>query len=200
MLGGQLYRGATGGAGEIGFMQGSGDDLVRRVRRENSGGFQRYAGPAQIVPLARRFGLGGKTAAAVVAAAAKADAEKGTTRGGEFLDELAMRFAGGLASIIAVIDPAMVVLSGGTAAAGGEALRGRIQAQLRELAMAHPDVVFAPSPATPSSRAVWGPRSSWPERPSSPPVEPHRPGTERPRPQRTRRHPRCTLHGIPSSP
>jgi predicted NBD/HSP70 family sugar kinase len=149
MLGGQLYRGATGGAGEIGFMQGSGGDLVRRVRRENSGGFQRYAGPAQIVPLSRRFGLGGRTAAAVVAAAVEADAEKGTTRGGEFLDELATRFAGGLASIIAVIDPAMVVLSGGTAAVGGEALRGRIQAQLRELAMAHPDVVLSTVPGNP---------------------------------------------------
>jgi predicted NBD/HSP70 family sugar kinase len=131
MLGGQLYRGATGGAGEIGFMQGSGEDLVRRVRRENSGGFQRYAGPAQIVPLARRFGLAGKTAAAVVAAAVRADV------------------AGGLASIIAVIDPAMVVLSGGTAAAGGEALRGRIQAQLRDLAMAHPDVVLSTVPDNP---------------------------------------------------
>ncbi|WP_206665851.1 ROK family transcriptional regulator [Pedococcus bigeumensis] len=149
MLGGQLYRGATGGAGEIGFMQGSGEDLVRRVRRENSGGFQRYAGPAQIVPLARRFGLAGKTAAAVVAAAVKADVEGGPTRGGEFLDELATRFAGGLASIIAVIDPAMVVLSGGTAAAGGEALRGRIQAQLRDLAMAHPDVVLSTVPDNP---------------------------------------------------
>ena len=138
MLGGQLYRGATGGAGEIGFMQGSGADLVRRVRRENSGGFQRYAGPTQVVPLARGFGL-----------AVKADAEGGPNRGGEFLDELATRFAGGLASIIAVIDPAMVVLSGGTAAAGGEALRGRIQTQLRDLAMAHPAVVLSTVPDNP---------------------------------------------------
>lgn len=151
MLGGQLYRGATGGAGEIGFMQGSGEDLVRRVRRENSGGFQRYAGPAQVVPLARTFGLAGRTSAAVVGAAADAvdGAGPNARRAGLFLDELATRFAGGLASIIAVVDPAMVVLSGGTAAAGGEALRGRIAAQLRELAMAHPAVVLSTVPGNP---------------------------------------------------
>jgi predicted NBD/HSP70 family sugar kinase len=149
MLGGTLHRGATGGAGEIGFMQGSGADLVRKVRRENSGGFQRYAGPAQIVPFGRALGLRGRSAAALVASAVAGESTDDSGRCGRFLDEVATRFACGLASVIAIVDPALVVLSGGTARAGGEALRGRIEAELSDLAMAHPPVVLSSVPDNP---------------------------------------------------
>jgi predicted NBD/HSP70 family sugar kinase len=148
MLGGQLYRGATGGAGEIGFMQGTGD-LVRMVRRENSGGFQLYAGPAQVVPLGRSLGLRGRSAAAMVAQAVRGETADGSGQSTSFLDEVATRFAAGLASIIAIVDPAMVVLAGSIARAGGEALRTRVEAELAELAMARPAVVLSAVPDNP---------------------------------------------------
>ena len=44
MLEGRLRRGATGGAGEIGFMPVPGASLVRRVTRANAGGFHELAG------------------------------------------------------------------------------------------------------------------------------------------------------------
>jgi predicted NBD/HSP70 family sugar kinase len=148
MLGGQLYRGATGGAGEIGFMQGTGD-LVRMVRRENSGGFQLYAGPAQVVPLGRSMGLRGRSAAAMVAQAVRRESTDDPGESAAFLDELATRFAAGLASIIAIVDPAVVVLAGAIARAGGEALRARVEAELAELAMARPAVVLSTVPDNP---------------------------------------------------
>jgi predicted NBD/HSP70 family sugar kinase len=153
MVGDRLYRGATGGAGEVGFMQGTGASLVRRVRRENSGGFQTYAGPQQTVPLARSHGLRGRTAVDVVGRAAsfvgEASTRSGRTldpeavaRADAFLTELSVRYAAGLASIIAIVDPAMVVLAGSVVQAGGEQLRSRVAQQLAELAMARPAIVL----------------------------------------------------------
>ncbi|MGW5241475.1 ROK family transcriptional regulator [Monashia sp. NPDC004114] len=151
MVDDRLYRGATGGAGEVGFMQGTGAALVRRVRRENSGGFQAYAGPEQTVPLARTYGLRGRTASDVVARAAglvtqdgsRSTTESDTERASAFLTDLSVRYAAGLASIIAIVDPAMVVLGGSVMQAGGEPLRSRVAAQLAELAMARPTVVVS---------------------------------------------------------
>ena len=148
----RIYRGATGGAGEVGFMQGTGPSLVRRVRRENSGAFETYAGPQQTVPLARTFGLRGRTAAEVVANAAslvtQGDSRSGVdpatvTLAEEFLSELSVRYAAGIASIIAIVDPAMVVLGGSVMQAGGEPLRSRVAHQVTELAMARPAVVVS---------------------------------------------------------
>jgi predicted NBD/HSP70 family sugar kinase len=62
---------------------------------------------------------------------------------------VATRFAAGLASIIAIVDPAMVVLAGSIARAGGEALRTRVEAELAELAMARPAVVLSAVPDNP---------------------------------------------------
>ena len=154
MVDDRLYRGATGGAGEVGFIQGTGASLVRRVRRENSGGFETYAGPKQTVPLARTYGLGGRTATDVVARAAALVAQGGSAadggagaaereRAAAFLTDLSVRYAAGLASIIAIVDPAMVVLGGSVMQAGGEPLRSMVAEQLAELAMARPTVVVS---------------------------------------------------------
>jgi predicted NBD/HSP70 family sugar kinase len=139
VLGGRLHRGATGGAGEIGFMQGAGTDLVRKVRRENAGAFQTYAGPRDLLPLGRRLGLRGRT----VAAMARAAAVSPTDGAAAFLEELAVRYAAGMASVIAVVDPGLVVLGGPVAHAAGETLRRLVQAEVDELAMARPPIVLS---------------------------------------------------------
>ncbi len=138
MLEGRLRRGATGGAGEIGFMPVPGASLVRRVTRANAGGFHELAGRDAIMRLARSCGVVGRTAEDVVAAAAAAPASDGG-----LLDQLATRYATGLASVVSVLDPPLVVLAGSVLRAGGEALRARVARELSELAMVSPMLVVS---------------------------------------------------------
>ncbi|EDY53202.1 ROK-family transcriptional regulator [Streptomyces clavuligerus] len=145
VIGGRLHRGSTGGAGEVGFLPVPGTPLVRGVTKANSGGFQELAG-AQVLPrLAHELGVEPvgqghyvQVAGALVARAAEADS--GPYRA--FLDTYATGLATGLASLVAVLDPELVVLSGEAIAAGGEPLRARVQAELAELAASRPRLVI----------------------------------------------------------
>ncbi|MEU5090951.1 ROK family transcriptional regulator [Streptomyces sp. NPDC021356] len=145
VLGGRLHRGWTGGAGEVGFLPVPGAPLVRQVTRANSGGFQELAG-AQVVPkLARRLGIedlpsGPYTEAAAALVARAADHAGGPHR--ELLTAYATRLATGLASLVSVLDPELVVLSGSALTAGGEVLRALVQAELEELAASRPRLVM----------------------------------------------------------
>lgn len=49
--------------------------------------------------------------------------------------------ATGLASLVSVLDPELVVLSGASLTAGGEPLRALVQAELEELAASRPRLV-----------------------------------------------------------
>ncbi|WP_408056988.1 ROK family transcriptional regulator [Streptomyces changanensis] len=69
----------------------------------------------------------------------------GAARAGAYarlLDVYATGLATGLASLVAVLDPELVVLSGDVAVAGGEALCERVRAELGELAAALPRLVL----------------------------------------------------------
>ncbi|WP_055587043.1 ROK family transcriptional regulator [Peterkaempfera griseoplana] len=134
VIAGRLHRGHTGGAGEVGYMPLPGAPLIRNVRRENSGGFQELAGAPAVLALARQHGISGRTARDAVARAAAA----GDSRGDAVLAELAHRLATGLAAIVAVVDPELVVLSGGVPQAGGERLRALVQEELTGLAVPRP--------------------------------------------------------------
>lgn len=133
VLGGRLHRGSTGGAGELGYVPVPGAPLVRHVNRGNTGGYVQIAGAPAILELAARHGVRGRRAPDVVAKAAAHEVDSNA-----FLDELAERVATGLASAIAVVDPAAVLLSGAVLLAGGEPLRARIEDALGELAMTVP--------------------------------------------------------------
>jgi len=137
VIDGSLHSGATGGAGEVGFLPLPGTPLVRNVSRSNTGGFQELAGGKQVLALARSFGLrAGSPQAAVATALATPD------RGDRFLHELGHRFALGLASVVAVLDPAMVVLAGRVLNAGGERLLDLVRSELASLAVARPRIVL----------------------------------------------------------
>ena len=69
VIDGRLHRGATGGAGEVGFLPLPGTPLVRHVGRSNTGGFQELAGGKQVLALARSMGLRARTPEAAVALA-----------------------------------------------------------------------------------------------------------------------------------
>ncbi|MDF3144663.1 MULTISPECIES: ROK family transcriptional regulator [unclassified Streptomyces] len=144
VLGGRLHRGWTGGAGEVGFLPVPGAPLVRQVTKANSGGYQELAGSQAIPHLASELGIANipsgpypEAAAALVERAAAED----TVLNRLLLETYATRLATGLASLVSVLDPELVVLSGASLTSGGEALRALVQAELEELAAARPRLV-----------------------------------------------------------
>ncbi|PKW07865.1 Sugar kinase of the NBD/HSP70 family, may contain an N-terminal HTH domain [Streptomyces sp. 1222.5] len=144
VLGGRLHRGWTGGAGEVGFLPVPGTPLVRQVTKANSGGYQELAGSQAVPRLARELGItdipsGQYTDVAAALVARAADHAGGPHR--ELLQTYATRLATGLASLVSVLDPELVVLSGSALTAGGEVLRALVQAELEELAAARPRLV-----------------------------------------------------------
>jgi predicted NBD/HSP70 family sugar kinase len=149
VIGGRLHRGRTGGAGEVGFLPVPGTPLVRDPAGHNSGGFQELAGAGAVLRWARELGLPyapdaslqGNAAALVARAAAAGDEDEGGAEDGrdtELLRRLATGTAVGLASMVAVLDPQLIVLSGGVLTAGGERLRRLVQTELTELAVPRP--------------------------------------------------------------
>src|SRR4051794_13924985 len=123
-LGGTVYTGATGGAGEIGY--------IRLGLRPANGGdlppvFDDLLGVPAVAALAAEHDLPQEPGAAVAAA------RQDLTRGMPFLSELARRLAGGLGPIVAVLDPALVVLAGPTCVPGGEVLVQLVSEELRAI-------------------------------------------------------------------
>lgn len=145
VLGGRLHRGWTGGAGEVGFLPVPGTPLVRQVTRANSGGYQELAGSQAVPRLARELGVENVPAGPHAEAAAELLARAADHAGGgphrRLLETYATRLATGLASLVSVLDPELVVLSGSVLTAGGEVLRALVQAELEELAAARPRLV-----------------------------------------------------------
>ncbi|MFD9436616.1 ROK family transcriptional regulator [Streptomyces sp. NPDC060002] len=146
VLGGRLHRGWTGGAGEVGFLPVPGAPLVRQVTKANSGGFQELAGSQAVPRLARELGLTdipsgpyAEVAAALVERAAAED----TPSHRQLLQTYATRLATGLASLVSVLDPELVVLGGASLTAGGEVLRALVQDELEELAASRPKLVMS---------------------------------------------------------
>ncbi|MFE5853780.1 ROK family protein [Streptomyces sp. NPDC056500] len=145
VINGRLHRGFTGGAGEVGFLPVPGTPLMRRVAKTNGGGFQELAGAQALPKLAReagvkRIGQGRYTEVASALVARAAEARSGPYR--SFLDAYATALATGLASMVALFDPELIVLSGEAIAAGGEPLRARVHAELTELAASRPRLVL----------------------------------------------------------
>ncbi|MCQ6552941.1 ROK family transcriptional regulator [Streptomyces sp. C10-9-1] len=144
VIGGRLHRGFTGGAGEVGFLPVPGTSLVRNVARAGSGGFQDLAGARAVKDLARELGVedvgGGPHAQAAAELLARAAASD-TGPFARLLDRYATGLATGLASLVSVLDPELVVLAGEVIAAGGEPLRERVRAELAELAAPRPKLV-----------------------------------------------------------
>ncbi|WP_405011250.1 ROK family transcriptional regulator [Kitasatospora sp. NBC_01539] len=144
VIAGRLHRGFTGGAGEVGYMPVPGAPVVHDVRRKNSGGFQELAGADAVLALAVEHGLGAAGAQEAVALALDTPGA-----GDTFLGILAERIAVGLASIVSVVDPELLVLSGGVPAAGGERLRALVQESLARIAIPRPEVRCTSVPGSP---------------------------------------------------
>ncbi|MFE0699914.1 ROK family protein [Streptomyces sp. NPDC058872] len=158
VLGGRLHRGFTGGAGEVGFLPVPGTPLVRQVAKANSGGYQELAGVQAVARIARTAGIRApeqphvRVATELLSRAASAHGDD--PRYAELLDRYAERVATGLAAVVAVLDPELIVLSGAVLVAGSEALRSRVQAQLADLAASRPRLVLTTVPDRPVLRGA----------------------------------------------
>jgi len=158
MLGGRLHRGVGGAAGEIGYLPVPGVPLPQDITHPATGAFQSLVGAQAVLPLAASYGFEAATAAGAVRAAADAlagaapgagaasaagtpAADSSGQAGQEFLAELASRVATGVAAICVVLDPGLVVLGGEVGLAGGEALAGRVAAEVGRISPARPEVV-----------------------------------------------------------
>ncbi|HCA87354.1 MAG TPA: sugar kinase [Streptomyces sp.] len=134
VLGGTLLRGATGGAGEIGYLPLPGAPLTR-AGEDTGGGFQRLVASPSVLRLAAEYGVPGGTAAEALAAARASPGP-----GDALLAELARRLATGIAAVVAVVNPELVVLSGEVPRAGGEQLRSLVEAELTGLPLPRPQL------------------------------------------------------------
>lgn len=144
MLDGKLRQGASGGAGEIGFLPVPGvSGPPSAVNCE--GGFHSLAGSAALCELAVAHGLvdpgavtGGREDAAAVDAVRTA---LGAGEAGEpFLKELADRLALGAAAVVSVLDPGCVLLAGAVGHAGGPPLAARVEERLAAMSPLRTDV------------------------------------------------------------
>lgn len=139
---GRLHRGASGAAGEIGYLPVPGVPLPERIDHVSQGSFQRLVGTAALGVLADQHGLdlpAHRDAAAVAQAVAHA-AGGGHDR---FLNEVARRIALGVAAVCTVLDPGLVVLSGETGLAGGARLAKAVAEHVARIAPVHPTVVVS---------------------------------------------------------
>jgi predicted NBD/HSP70 family sugar kinase len=75
-------------------------------------------------------------------------------KGDELLETLAHRVALGLAAIVAVLDPEMVILSGAVLQAGGERLLELVRHEFATLAVARPPIALTGVPDKPVLRGA----------------------------------------------
>jgi predicted NBD/HSP70 family sugar kinase len=124
VIGGELLRGADGGAGEVGYLPVETDEPAP----EGVGSFEWAAGgsafaragraAAQTVEGARLAALADGDADAVDARIVCAAAAEGDRCAASIVDALAERLARGIAAIACVVNPPVVVVGGGLSNAG----------------------------------------------------------------------------------
>ncbi|WP_320774816.1 ROK family transcriptional regulator [Streptomyces sp. CRN 30] len=154
MLDGRLRRGASGGAGEVGFLPVPGTSGLPSAT-DCGGGFHSLASAGAVTGLAAEHGLpvpddptraaalvreavrrterapdGGADAGGADAGGADAGSPPAAAR---FLDALADRVALGAAAVVSVLDPGCVVLAGEVGRAGGDVLARRVADRLTRL-------------------------------------------------------------------
>lgn len=145
VLGGRLHRGVHGAAGEIGYLPLDGASTATRGARDGRSlrqlrnaqrrsGFESAASAAGIVRAARDAGMRGSVSARRVFAAAG----RGDVRAAGVVADEAVLVARAVCSVIAVVDPDLIVLGGGVGQAAG--LIGPVERELRRLAPVLPDL------------------------------------------------------------
>jgi predicted NBD/HSP70 family sugar kinase len=114
VIDGKLHRGAHGAAGEIAYLPLSNGD-VDAAETKRRGTFEAAASASAVVRAAKRAGMRGSLSARRIFL----DAARGDPVAQAIVQEEAALIARALASIIAVVDPELIVLGGGLGRAPG---------------------------------------------------------------------------------
>jgi predicted NBD/HSP70 family sugar kinase len=134
VLGGQLYRGSSGAAGEVGYLPLLGtnpaDPGVRRL-----GALDAVAGASGVVADAQRRGMRSPLTAKKVFASAK----KGDAIGKRTVADEARWIALAIAAVVSVVDPELVILGGGIGA-NGDLLLEPVERELATISPFHPRI------------------------------------------------------------
>jgi predicted NBD/HSP70 family sugar kinase len=128
VIDGELYRGAGGAAGEVGYLPvGEGDPHDRANRRR--GMLEEAAAASGIVAHAQRLGMRPPLTPKAVFAAAR----RGDDLAGEVVAAEARRLALAIAVVAPVLDPELVVLGGGIARNNADLLLEPVQRELQAI-------------------------------------------------------------------
>jgi predicted NBD/HSP70 family sugar kinase len=139
VLNGQLRSGATGSAGEIGYLPLPSIDSASgppKVRSGKPGPYEARVAAEGLVRSAQSRGLKVRTAQQVVEAG-----RAGEPRAIDALTEQAELLAAGVATVCAIVDPGLVVLGGGLGVGGADLLLPLLHKALRQLTPLRPTVV-----------------------------------------------------------
>jgi predicted NBD/HSP70 family sugar kinase len=147
LFGGEVYRGAGGAAGEIGYLPLFDDDEPR----DGLGPFEHAAGGSAFARIAQRAAaaeptalleLAGGDLGAIDAETVFAAAAAGDPVASRVLDDLLDRLARGIAAAIVVLNPSTVIVGGGISRAG-EQLRGPLERRIHALVPVPPRVILS---------------------------------------------------------
>jgi predicted NBD/HSP70 family sugar kinase len=134
VLNGELYRGASGAAGEVGYLPLGTADPHDRVSRK-LGALDAAAGAAGVVATARELGLKGPLSAKRIFSLAR----RGDKAACRTVEVEAQRIALGIAAIVPVVDPELVVLGGGIGS-NGDLLLEAVERELAALSPFRPRI------------------------------------------------------------
>ncbi len=134
VLGGQLYRGSTGAAGEIGYLPICGPP----GRKSGQGLLEAATGAAAVVRSAKEQGMTGRQTAESVFDAA----HKGDEVAGRVVEAEAERIGLAIAAVASVVDPSLVVLAGGIGRNADLLLNG-VEHQLQATTPLRPRIVVS---------------------------------------------------------
>jgi predicted NBD/HSP70 family sugar kinase len=134
VVGGELFKGANGAAGEIAYLPLAAADPHDKANRRR-GALETAIGADGVLAAARRAGMRGASSAAQVFEAAR----RGDARAGGAVRTVAEGIALGIAAIAPVLDPALVILGGGIGR-NADVLREPIERELRALSPFHPRI------------------------------------------------------------
>ncbi len=148
LIGGDVYRGAGGAAGEIGYLPILDEDAEHRAL----GSFEHAAGGTAFARLGRRAAEAGESArmlelagdepAAIDAEIVFAAAALGDEAARKVLDTVIGRLALGIASAVAILNPSTVIVGGGVSRAGARLLEP-LERRIADLVPVPPRVVLS---------------------------------------------------------
>jgi len=131
---GELYKGANGAAGEVAYLPLAAADPHDKANRRR-GALETAIGADGVLSAARRAGLRGATTAAEVFEAAR----NGDQKARRAVALVAEGIALGIAAIVPVLDPALVILGGGIGR-NADLLRESLERELRALSPFRPRI------------------------------------------------------------